>query len=55
MIKIILILSLLVLSLIMAGLPKKNNVISFSLSRGSFATIILREIIKPENPLISGF
>ena len=33
----------------------KNNVISFSLSRGSFATIILREIIKPENPLISGF
>jgi len=33
----------------------KNDVVSFSLSRGSFATIVLREIIKPENPLISGF
>ena len=33
----------------------KDNVVSFSLSRGSFATVILREIIKPENPLTSGF
>ena len=33
----------------------KDNVVSFALSRGSFATIVLREIIKPENPLISGF
>jgi len=33
----------------------KDNVVSFSLSRGSFATILLREIIKPENPLASGF
>ena len=33
----------------------KDNIVSFSLSRGSFATIVLREIIKPENPLISGF
>lgn len=32
-----------------------DNIVSFSLSRGSFATIILREIIKPENPLTSGF
>ena len=32
-----------------------GNTISFSLSRGSFATIVLREIIKPENPLNSGF
>ena len=32
-----------------------NDIVSFSLSRGSFATIILREIMKPENPLISGF
>ena len=32
-----------------------NNIVSFSLSRGSFATIVLREIIKPENPLTSGF
>ncbi len=28
---------------------------SFMLSRGSFATIVMREIIKPENPLQSGF
>ena len=33
----------------------KDNIVSFSLSRGSFATIVLREIIKPENPLASGF
>jgi len=33
----------------------KGNIVSFSLSRGSFATIVLREIIKPENPLTSGF
>lgn len=32
-----------------------GNTISFRLSRGSFATIILREIIKPQNPLSSGF
>ncbi len=32
-----------------------DNIVSFSLSRGSFATIVLREIIKPENPLVSGF
>ena len=33
----------------------KDNLVSFSLSRGSFATIVLREIMKPENPLTSGF
>ena len=33
----------------------KDNVVSFSLSRSSFATIVLREIIKPKNPLTSGF
>ena len=32
-----------------------DNIVSFSLSRGSFATIVLREIIKPEDPLSSGF
>ncbi len=32
-----------------------DNMISFSLSRGSFATIVLREIIKPEDPIRSGF
>lgn len=32
-----------------------ENIVSFSLSRGSFATIVLREIIKPEDPIRSGF
>ena len=33
----------------------EDDTVSFSLSRGSFATIILREIIKPENQLAAGF
>jgi tRNA pseudouridine13 synthase len=33
----------------------EDDTVSFSLSRGSFATIILREIMKPENPLVAGF
>ena len=37
------------------GYSINDNIVSFSLSRGSFATIVLREIIKPENPLASGF
>ena len=32
-----------------------GNIVSFSLLRGSFATIMLREIMKPENPLAVGF
>jgi tRNA pseudouridine13 synthase len=32
-----------------------GNVVEFSLSRGSFATILLREIMKPQDPLIAGF
>ena len=32
-----------------------ENLIKFQLSRGSYATIVLREILKPENPLDSGF
>ena len=32
-----------------------DNTISFSLSRGSFATIVLREIMKPGDPIGSGF
>jgi len=32
-----------------------DNMISLSLSRGSFATIVLREIIKPSDPIRSGF
>jgi tRNA pseudouridine13 synthase len=33
----------------------KDDVVEFSLSRGSFATILLREIMKPEDPIIAGF
>jgi len=33
----------------------KNNIVEFSLSRGSFATILLREIMKPEDPILAGF
>ena len=32
-----------------------DNIVKFNLSRGSYATIVLREILKPENPLESGF
>ena len=32
-----------------------ENVVEFSLSRGSFATILLREIMKPHDPMIAGF
>jgi len=32
-----------------------ENLIKFQLSRGSYATIILREILKPSNPLDCGF
>ena len=35
-------------------LSNKNNV-EFSLSRGSFATILLREIMKPIDPIAAGF
>ena len=32
-----------------------NNQVEFTLSRGSFATMIMREIMKPENPILAGF
>jgi len=32
-----------------------DDVVEFTLSRGSFATIILREIMKPSDPIESGF
>ena len=32
-----------------------ETTVEFSLSRGSFATILLREIIKPKDPIIAGF
>jgi tRNA pseudouridine13 synthase len=33
----------------------EGNRLEFTLSRGSFATILLREIMKPEDPLSAGF
>ena len=32
-----------------------DDVVEFTLSRGSFATIILREIMKPSDPIYAGF
>ena len=32
-----------------------SNVVSFTLSRGSFATIVMRELMKPSEPLRCGF
>ncbi|MFQ5476119.1 MAG: tRNA pseudouridine(13) synthase TruD [Nitrosopumilus sp.] len=32
-----------------------ENTVEFSLSRGSFATILLREVMKPKDPMIAGF
>ena len=32
-----------------------ENTVEFSLSRGSFATILLREIMKPQDPISAGF
>jgi len=33
----------------------KEQLVSFTLSRGSYATILLREIMKPSNPIAAGF
>jgi tRNA pseudouridine13 synthase len=33
----------------------ENDTLEFTLSRGSFATILLREIMKPDDPLSAGF
>jgi tRNA pseudouridine13 synthase len=33
----------------------KDTTVEFTLSRGSFATILLREIMKPEDPILAGF
>ena len=32
-----------------------DNTVEFSLSRGSFATVLLREIMKPSDPMVAGF
>ena len=37
------------------GFQASDNMIEFQLSRGSYATIVIREILKPNVPLSSGF
>jgi len=37
------------------GFQALNDTIEFQLSRGSYATIIIREILKPDDPLSCGF
>ena len=37
------------------GFQASNNTIEFQLSRGSYATVVIREILKPEDPLSCGF
>jgi tRNA pseudouridine13 synthase len=32
-----------------------HDIITFTLSRGSFATMVLREIMRPEDPILAGF
>lgn len=32
-----------------------KNVVNFTLSRGSYATMVLREIMKPNDPILAGF
>jgi tRNA pseudouridine13 synthase len=34
---------------------EKEAILSFMLMRGSYATVVLREIMKPQNPIASGF
>jgi len=42
-------------SLVCDDYAAKDNVVSFTLQRGSFATILMREIMKTERPLEAGF
>lgn len=37
------------------GSSTRDNVVVFTLPRGSFATMVLREILKPQDPLSAGF
>jgi len=42
-------------ALLCSNYTNEDNTLEFTLSRGSFATILLREIMKPEDPIIAGF
>ncbi|MDI1496172.1 MAG: tRNA pseudouridine synthase D [Cenarchaeum symbiont of Oopsacas minuta] len=41
--------------LVCSDCTAKDGLVEFTLSRGSYATVVLREIIKPENPIMAGF
>lgn len=38
-----------------SGFEARDGRVSFELSRGSYATVLLRELVKPENPASAGF
>ncbi len=42
-------------SILCTDFSTKQNTASFTLQRGSFATMVMREIMKPEDPLKAGF
>ena len=42
-------------SIVCSDFAIQSDVVSFSLQRGSFATMVMREIIKPQSPLEAGF
>ena len=42
-------------SILCSDFSVSEDIVEFSLSRGSFATIMLREIMKPDDPIKSGF
>ena len=42
-------------SVLCTGFSTSQNTVSFTLQRGSFATMVMREIMKPNDPLGAGF
>lgn len=42
-------------SVVCTDFSAKSDTVTFTLTRGSFATILMREILKPADPLASGF
>ena len=37
------------------AIEDESIIVEFSVPKGSYATILLRELIKPNNPIASGF
>ena len=38
-----------------SGYSSRGTTVEFSLSRGSYATVLLREVIRPDDPILAGF